>query len=321
MLSLLPNEHWNYTGRDLARGLGTALSVRHADAQLALCLPGLGSCLPIRSARAAIVMALRALALPPGAGVGVPLYCCPIVFKAIKAAGCEPRFIDIDPNTYCLSVSDLAAKSDSVEAVIAVHMFGNVSDMPRLRDAAPGKPFIEDCAQALGSRLEGRPAGSFGDIAAFSFHSGKYVSVGEGGAIYATDASLHGSSVGIRRRASHPGPPGGVRSRRHHVHTVVTPEQAVVGSDRRTAVGGLRRRESATRPNPRSWWRRFMRPTGQSDHSTPAAAGIVHRETAIQRRLLLAESGGGLWHVVFGNAGRLLQPASVPAARSHFRAM
>ena len=110
--------------------------------------------------------------------------------EAIHAAGCRARFIDVDPNTYCLSATDLAAKSSEVDAVIAVHMFGNVCDLPALRQAAPGKPFVEDCAQALGSRLDGRLAGTFGEIAAFSFRSGKYLSVGEGGAVYCREAGL-----------------------------------------------------------------------------------------------------------------------------------
>ncbi len=57
---------------------------------------------------------------------------------------------------------------------------GTCATCRHLREAAPGKPFIEDCAQALGSRLDGRLAGSFGEIAVFSFRSGKYISVGEG---------------------------------------------------------------------------------------------------------------------------------------------
>jgi dTDP-4-amino-4,6-dideoxygalactose transaminase len=190
MLSLLPSEYWDYGPIDMARGLITALSPLRHDADRIIDIPGIGPCVPTRSARAAIVLALKALGLAPGAGVGVPLYCCPVVFKAIKAAGCRARFIDVDPDTYCLSAVDLAAKSTEIDAIIAVHMFGNVCDMDRLRASAPGKPFIEDCAQALGSRLDGRPVGSLGDIAAFSFHSGKYMSVGEGGAIYAGDTGL-----------------------------------------------------------------------------------------------------------------------------------
>jgi perosamine synthetase len=184
MLSLLPNEHWDYAPMDAIRGLRAALSSRRADTRPDIDIPGLGPCLPVRSGRVALVLALKALAIPPGASIGVPLYCCPVVFKAIKAAGCRARFIDVDPHTYCLSVADLAAKRSEVDAVLAVHMFGNLCDMPGLREAAPGKPFIEDCAQALGSRLHGRLAGSFGEIAVFSFRSGKYLSVGEGGAIY-----------------------------------------------------------------------------------------------------------------------------------------
>jgi perosamine synthetase len=190
MSSLLPTEHWDYGLTDMIRGLLTALSPRHPGTQSYIRIPGLGPCLPVRSGRAAIVVALKALALPLGACIGVPLYCCPIVFKAINAAGCRARFIDVDPDTYCLSATDLAAKRSEVDAVVAVHMFGNVCDMPGLREAAPGKPFIEDCAQALGSRLYGRLAGSFGEIAAFSFRSGKYLSVGEGGAIYCSETDL-----------------------------------------------------------------------------------------------------------------------------------
>lgn len=195
MSSLLPTELWDYGLADLMRGLQTSLLSPHRNPRPAILLPGLGPCLPVRSARAAIVVALKALGLPSGARIGVPLYCCPVVFKAIDAAGCRARFIDVDRDTYCLSAADLARKSSEVDAVVAVHMFGNLCDIQGLRDAAPGMPIIEDCAQALGSRLDGRPAGSLGDIAAFSFQSGKYVSAGGG-------AALHSSQPGLNPRLS-----------------------------------------------------------------------------------------------------------------------
>lgn len=189
MLNLLPNEHWSYSPADLIQGFFTALSARDPGIQY-IEIPRLGRCVAVRSARAAIMVALKALELPRGASVGIPLYCCPVVSSAVRAAGCRARFIDIDPETYCLSATDLAAKSNEVEAVIAVHMFGNVCDVLGLRKAAPGKPIIEDCAQALGSLHLGRPAGSFGDIAVFSFRSGKYLSTGEGGAVYCRETEL-----------------------------------------------------------------------------------------------------------------------------------
>jgi dTDP-4-amino-4,6-dideoxygalactose transaminase len=108
----------------------------------------------------------------------------------------------VEPETYCLSAGDLSAKRSQIDAVIAVHMFGNLCDMPSLQEAAEGKPIIEDCAQSLGSKLDGRPAGSFGTIAAFSFRSGKYLSAGEGRSVF-QDADVV-STIPIDRRDGHP---------------------------------------------------------------------------------------------------------------------
>jgi perosamine synthetase len=183
MLKLIPNELWDYSPRDMIRGLRDAMSLRLTGAEQDINISGVGPCLPVRSGRAAIVVALKALGVRQGGVVAVPLYCCPVVLKAIAHAGCRARFIDVDPDTYCMSAVDLADKSSQVDVVVAVHMFGNMCDVPALRNAAPGKPLIEDCAQALESRLDGRVAGSFGDVAVFSFRSGKYISSGEGGAV------------------------------------------------------------------------------------------------------------------------------------------
>jgi dTDP-4-amino-4,6-dideoxygalactose transaminase len=63
--------------------------------------------------------------------------------------------------------------------------------MAKLKAAAEDKPIIEDCAQAIGSLNKGRMAGSFGNIAFFSFRSGKYISAGEGGALYSGNANIY----------------------------------------------------------------------------------------------------------------------------------
>lgn len=190
MVGLIPTELFEYGVADVLRGMvATRRSRRRTDV---IRLPGIGACIPARSARAAIVAAVRALDLPHDARVGVPLYCCPVVFKAVREAGCTPGFIDVDYETCCISVSDLSAKRDEVDAVIAVHMFGNLCDMSGLGEVARGKPIIEDCAQSLGSRYRGRPSGTLGTVGAFSFRSGKYVSAGEGGALFAGDEDLRG---------------------------------------------------------------------------------------------------------------------------------
>ena len=158
MIGLIPGEYWEHRFSDLLRGFAAAMGPKKQREMPYV--SGMGKFIPVRSGRAALVAALKALNLPLGARIGVPLYCCPVVFKAIVAAGCKARFIDIDPATYCMSAGDLFAKRSQVDAVIAVHMFGNLCNIPGLEEAVPGKPIIEDCAQSLGSKLNGRMAGS-----------------------------------------------------------------------------------------------------------------------------------------------------------------
>ena len=188
MIGLIPTEHLEYSANDVIRGL--IAMVKPSLKERNLKINGLGDLIPIRSARAGIITAIQALNLPPNARIGVPLYCCPVVFKSIKASGCIPHFLDIDSRTFCLSADDLHKKKSNLDAVIAVHMFGNVCDINELKNAAPDKPIIEDCAQSLGSKLKGKLTGTFGDISVFSFRSGKYLSVGEGGAIYSNNLDI-----------------------------------------------------------------------------------------------------------------------------------
>ena len=188
MLDLLPLELHYYSLRDVVHGLAAACS--SGSVQRPFNLPRLGYGVPIRSARAAIILAIRALGLREGSKVGVPLYCCPVVFKAIQMASCRPVFLDVDPETFCLSLEDLGAKSRDLDAVVPVHMFGNVCDMDGVRQAMRGKPVIEDCAQALGSQSNGRWVGTMGTVAVFSFRLGKYLSAGEGAAIYTEEPTL-----------------------------------------------------------------------------------------------------------------------------------
>jgi dTDP-4-amino-4,6-dideoxygalactose transaminase len=172
----------------LLRGLLAALAPVDADATIHI--PGVGNCMPVRSGRAGIVIALQSLGIPPGSYIATPLYNCPVVAKAIVTAGMKPCFVEIDSSTYCMSPPDLAKKADKVAAVIAVHMFGNACDVQCLRTVVGDKPIIEDCAQSLGTRIGDRPAGTLGDAAVFSFRSGKYLSVGEGAAVFSSSEPI-----------------------------------------------------------------------------------------------------------------------------------
>lgn len=105
-----------------------------------------------------------------------------------------PVFVDIDPSSWCIDPDQVvAAIGPATRAIIATHLYGNVADLHRLREIAErhGVPLIEDAAEGLGSRLDGRHVGSFGDAGVFSFHGSKTISSGEGGMIVTNDAELH----------------------------------------------------------------------------------------------------------------------------------
>jgi len=99
-----------------------------------------------------------------------------------------PLVIDID-ETYTMDLNQLedALKKyeGKVAAILPVHLFGNMADMKNIMEISRkyGVYVIEDAAQAHGSHLEGKKAGSWGDIGAFSFYATKNATMGEGGAL------------------------------------------------------------------------------------------------------------------------------------------
>ena len=133
------------------------------------------------SGRSALYVILRALNLPKGSKVGVPLYSCTVVFDAIQKAGYVPCFIDIDMDNYTIAPEDLADKMGDLEAVVVIHTYGRPADMAKIKEVAGDKPVIEDCAHSLLSEYKNRLTGTLGDAAFFSLS--KYISAGEGGLI------------------------------------------------------------------------------------------------------------------------------------------
>jgi dTDP-3-amino-3,4,6-trideoxy-alpha-D-glucose transaminase len=104
--------------------------------------------------------------------------------------GAEPRFCDIDPETFCVTAETVrAALTPRTKAIVPVDLFGNVAPVAELRELGP--PVVEDAAQAAGADLAGVRAGALGDAATFSFFPSKNLPcLGDGGAIVTDDDEL-----------------------------------------------------------------------------------------------------------------------------------
>jgi perosamine synthetase len=141
----------------------------------------------------ALHLALHCLGVGPGDEVIVPTFTYIASVNTIAQTGARPVFAESRSSDWLLDVSSVEAKITSrTKAIMAVHLYGVPCDMPALRRIADrhGLAIVEDCAEALGTRLDGTHAGMFGDIGTFSFFGNKTVTTGEGGAVITRDPDL-----------------------------------------------------------------------------------------------------------------------------------
>jgi len=161
----------------------------------------------------ALALALRALGVGPGDEVITTPLTAAYTGLAVLMAGARPVFADIDPRRLTLSPAAVAAAvTPRTAAVIPVHLYGQAADMPALAAVAQrhGLALVEDCCQAHLATSAGRPVGTFGAAAAFSFYPTKNLGgVGDGGAVVTGDAALADRVARLRN--------GGQADRYHHV--------------------------------------------------------------------------------------------------------
>jgi len=148
----------------------------------------------VSSGTDALLAALMAIEVKPGDEVITTPYSFFATTSAIVRAGATPVFVDIDRETYNIDAAGIAAKiSPRTRAIMPVHLFGQMADMPAIMNVARrhGLIVIEDAAQAIGAEFQGARAGSVGDLACFSFYPTKNLGgFGDGGMITTNDASL-----------------------------------------------------------------------------------------------------------------------------------
>ncbi len=163
------------------------------------------------SGTAAMVVALHAMhrLRPERDEVVVPAWTCPLVALAIHRVGLKPRLCDLAPNHFDLDPAQLAALcGERTLAIVPTHMAGRVADASRALAAAQacGAYVLEDAAQALGARQDGRTVGLVGDAGFFSLAVGKGLTLYEGGVLVSRDPALRRAFAESRREVIHSSP-------------------------------------------------------------------------------------------------------------------
>ena len=141
--------------------------------------------LAVTSCTTGLHLALAGLGVEEGDEVIIPVFTWVATANVVLYCGATPVFVDVDPNTHNIDISKVAETvTDKTKAIIIVHLFGLCVDMDALRKELPSHvKIIEDAACASGADWKGQPAGSLGDVAAFSFHPRKSITTGEGGMV------------------------------------------------------------------------------------------------------------------------------------------
>lgn len=170
---------------------GKAVSAFEDKFAAYLSLPHVISC---ANCTDALEICLRALEIGPGDEVIVPANGWMSAAEATCLVGAQPIFVDNHPDTYTIDTDKIEAKITArTRVIIPIHLYGYPADMPAICALAKKHQLkvIEDCAQAHGASIEAKKAGSWGDMAAFSFYPTKNLgAIGDAGAIVTNDAAL-----------------------------------------------------------------------------------------------------------------------------------
>jgi dTDP-4-amino-4,6-dideoxygalactose transaminase len=160
----------------------------------------------VDSGTSALELALRAYGVGPGDEVITVANTFVATALAISFTGATPVLVDIDPDTYTLDASLLESVITArTKAIIPVHLYGQPADMDPILELAEqhGLVVIEDACQAHGAKYKGRPVGSLGHAAAFSFYPGKNLGAyGDAGAVTTSDAIVSESLKMLRNYGS-----------------------------------------------------------------------------------------------------------------------
>ena len=171
---------------------------------------GVSHAIGVASGTDAIELALRACGIGHGDIVATVSHTAVATVSAISRTGATPVFVDSGED-FLMSPASLAEVLETMrpqkpKAVIVVHLYGQVADMPAILKLVNrhDTKVIEDCAQAHGASLQGRKAGTWGDLGCFSFYPTKNLgALGDGGAVVISDNELADRIMMLRQYGWH----------------------------------------------------------------------------------------------------------------------
>ena len=150
-----------------------------------------GCCFAVMNGVSALELSAQLCLFKEGDEVIIPSHTFTASAYPYAKKGAKLVWADIDPVTRVVSVDSIKARlSPATRAIVVVHLYGYIADMPAIMELAHSRGIlvIEDAAQSIGADLDGVRAGSFGDMSIFSFHSHKNMStLGEGGMLVVRD--------------------------------------------------------------------------------------------------------------------------------------
>jgi len=155
---------------------------------------GAGYCIGVNSGTDALILGIKALHLPFGSEVIIPVHTFIATALGATQNNLTPVFVDADPDDYGMDLADLKKKITSkTKAIIAVHLYGQPEKIDEIKKIIKDSNIhlIEDACQAHGAMYKGKKVGTFGVFSAFSFYPGKNLGAyGDSGAVITNYAKV-----------------------------------------------------------------------------------------------------------------------------------
>jgi len=175
--------------REFEKRIATLCGTKHAVA--------------VSNGTVALYIGLKVLGVGEGDEVIVPDFTFIASANSVKLAGATPVFVDVDEKTFNIAPeSTQRAITKRTKAIMPVHIYGQAADMDRVGEIARkyNLYIVEDAAQGIGVKFNGKPVGGFGDIGCISFYADKTMTTGEGGMILTNDDKLAEQAVLIKNQ-------------------------------------------------------------------------------------------------------------------------